>query len=315
MSDVRHNLSAIEQGDPHAAEQLLPLVYDELRQLAAQKLIQEKPGQTLQATALIHEAYLRLVDVDRVRQWDSRGHFFAAAAEAMRRILVNRALAKRCGKRGGGWQRVELDRLAVVDDASDEDLLAIDEALERLAQESPPCAQLVQLRFFASLTLDEAAASLGPARRTAAGTTPFPKERFKRAADDEIRRIIREEEPPKPSTRLSESKDSLPSISAQRQTEPAKLTKLVRGELDWIVMKALEKGRNRRYETPGALAQDIERYRHDQPVQACPPPRRGTGCGSLAGGNGPLGRRCGRLLGRRRQLAGRQGRQPPAPLG
>jgi hypothetical protein len=110
------------------------------------------------------------------------------------------------------WQRVELDRLAVVDDASDEDLLAIDEALERLAQESPPCAQLVKLRFFAGLTLDEAATALGLARRTAAGTTPFPKERFKRAAYDEIRRIIREEEPPRPSTRLLESKDSLPLI-------------------------------------------------------------------------------------------------------
>jgi RNA polymerase sigma factor (TIGR02999 family) len=167
MSDVTRILSALEQGDPHAAEQLLPLVYEELRQLAAQKLAQEKPGQTLQATALVHEAYLRLVDVDRVQHWDSCGHFFAAAAEAMRRILVNRALAKRCRKRGGGWQRVELDRLAVVDDASDEDLLAIDEALERLAQESPPCAQLVKLRFFAGLTLDEAAASLGLARRTA----------------------------------------------------------------------------------------------------------------------------------------------------
>jgi RNA polymerase sigma factor (TIGR02999 family) len=167
MGEVTRILSAIEEGDAQAAEQLLPLVYDELRKLAAQKLGQEKPGQTLQATALVHEAYLRLVDVDRVQHWSGRGHFFAAAAEAMRRILVNRAHEKRCLKRGGGWKRIDLDGLAVLDDASDEDLIAIDEALERLAQESPPCAELVKLRFFAGLTLDEAAVSLGVARRTA----------------------------------------------------------------------------------------------------------------------------------------------------
>jgi RNA polymerase sigma factor (TIGR02999 family) len=167
MSEVTRILSAIEQGEPHAAEQLLPLVYDELRKLAAQKLAQEKPGQTLQATALVHEAYLRLVDVEQTQHWDSRGHFFAAAAEAMRRILVNRAQEKHCLKRGGGWKRVDLDGLAVATDASDEDLLAIDEALERLALESSPCAELVKLRFFAGLTLDEAAVSLGLARRTA----------------------------------------------------------------------------------------------------------------------------------------------------
>src|SRR5262245_21636780 len=171
MSEVTRILSAIEQGDPSAAEQLLPLVYDELRRLAAVKLADEKPGQTLQATALVHEAYLRLVaggeaSARREPHWDRRGHFFAAAAEAMRRILVNRAQEKRCLKRGGGWKRVELDALAVVDDASDEDLIAIDEALERLARESPVCAELVKLRFFAGLTLDEAAASLGLARRT-----------------------------------------------------------------------------------------------------------------------------------------------------
>jgi RNA polymerase sigma factor (TIGR02999 family) len=167
MSDVTRILSAIEQGDQHAAEQLLPLVYDELRKLAAQKLAREKPGQTLQATALVHEAYLRLVDVDKVQHWDSRGHFFAAAAEAMRRILVNCAHEKGCLKRGGGWKRIDLDSLAFADDASDEDLIAIDEALGRLAKESPPCAELVKLRFFAGLTLDEAASSLGLARRTA----------------------------------------------------------------------------------------------------------------------------------------------------
>src|SRR5215813_14273925 len=147
MSDVSKVLKAIEDGDPQAASQLLPLVYDELRRLAAQKLAQEKPGQTLRATALVHEAYLRLVDVDEVQHWDSRGHFFAAAAEAMRRILVNRAHEKHCVKRGGGWKRIDLDGLAVVEDASDEDLIAIDEALGRLAQESPPCAELVKLRF------------------------------------------------------------------------------------------------------------------------------------------------------------------------
>jgi RNA polymerase sigma factor (TIGR02999 family) len=167
MSEVTQILSAIEQGDPHAAEQLLPLVYEELRRLAAAKLAQEKPGQTLQATALVHEAYLRLVDTDQAQQWDSRGHFFAAAAEAMRRILINRAQEKLCLKRGGGWRRIDLDGLAVADDASDEDLLAINEALEKLAQESSPCAELVKLRFFAGLTLDEAAVSLGLARRSA----------------------------------------------------------------------------------------------------------------------------------------------------
>jgi RNA polymerase sigma factor (TIGR02999 family) len=167
MSQVTHILSAIEQGDPHAAEQLLPLVYDELRQLAAARLAQEKPGQTLQATALVHEAYLRLVDNDHVQHFNSRGHFFAAAAEAMRRILIHRAQQKHCLKRGGGWKRIDLDSLAVVDDASDEDLLAIDEALQRLAEDNPACADLVKLRFFAGLTHEQAAVALGLARRTA----------------------------------------------------------------------------------------------------------------------------------------------------
>jgi RNA polymerase sigma factor (TIGR02999 family) len=171
MSDVTRILDAIGQGDPAAAEQLLPLVYEELRRLAAQKLAHEKPGQTLDATALVHEAYLRLVGSERRGSsptgWDSRGHFFAAAAEAMRRILINRARDKKSLKRGGGWKRVDLDRLTVVGDATDDDLLAIDEALEKLAKENPACAQLVKLRFFAGLTLDEAAVSLGLARRTA----------------------------------------------------------------------------------------------------------------------------------------------------
>jgi RNA polymerase sigma factor (TIGR02999 family) len=187
MSEVTHVLSAIEQGDPHAAKQLLPLVYEELRKLAAHKLAQEKPGQTLQATALVHEAYLRLIDGAKVQHWDSRGHFFAAAAEAMRRILINRAQEKRCLKRGGSWKRVDLESLAVVDDASDEDLIAIDEALERLAQESPPCAELVKLRFFAGLTLDEASAALGLARRTADRYWAYARARLYELLSDETR--------------------------------------------------------------------------------------------------------------------------------
>ena len=167
MNDVTRILSAIEQGDANAAEQLLPLVYDELRKLATLKLAQEKPGQTLQATALVHEAYLRLVGGDQPRDWDGRGHFFAAAAEAMRRILIDQARHKQSQKRGGGGQRVDLDRLLVADQASDEELVAIDDALQELARRNPPCAELVKLRFFTGLTLDEAAAAMGIARRTA----------------------------------------------------------------------------------------------------------------------------------------------------
>src|SRR5256885_2506998 len=136
MSEVTRILSAIEQGEPDAAAQLLPLVYDELRRLAAQKLAQEKPGQTLQATALVHEAYLRLVDVDQAQHWNSRGHFFAAAAEAMRRILVDRARRKRRPKHGGGRQRIDLDEALSVADPR-EDLLALDEALNQLAAQEP----------------------------------------------------------------------------------------------------------------------------------------------------------------------------------
>jgi RNA polymerase sigma factor (TIGR02999 family) len=167
MSDVTRILSAIEQGDTHAAEQLLPLVYDELRKLAAQKLSHEQPGQTLQATALVHEAYLRLVDAAKIQRWDSRGHFFAAAAEAMRRILINQARDKQRLKRGGGGRRVSLDRLTVVDDASQEDLLALDDALEQLAVQNKACAELVKLRFFTGLNQEQAAACLGISRRTA----------------------------------------------------------------------------------------------------------------------------------------------------
>jgi RNA polymerase sigma factor (TIGR02999 family) len=167
MSEVTRILTAIEQGDPHAADQLLPLVYEELRKLAAQKLHQEKSGQTLQATALVHEAYLRLVDTKRVQDWDSRGHFFAAAAEAMRRILLNRARDKQRLKRGGDRHRVELTHIEDALSASDEQLLALDQALDQLAAEDPLAAQLVKLRFFAGLGMREAAASLGMSQRTA----------------------------------------------------------------------------------------------------------------------------------------------------
>jgi len=160
-------LTAIEQGDPRAPEELLPLVYDELRKLAAQKLAQEKPGQTLQATALVHEAYLRLVDDNPTRDWKSRGHFFAAAAEAMRRILVNRARDKRRLKRGGGRERVDVEDVAIVNEFGAPDLLALDEALDGLAREEPACAELVKLRFFAGLTQEESAQALRVTRRTA----------------------------------------------------------------------------------------------------------------------------------------------------
>jgi RNA polymerase sigma factor (TIGR02999 family) len=167
MSDVTRILSAIEQGDPRAAEQLLPLVYDELRKLAAQKMAQEAPGQTLQATALVHEAYVRLVDGDKAPHWNSRGHFFAAAAEAMRRILVERARSKRRIKRGGGARRLELDEhLLVADDRVDE-LLAVHEALDELERHDAQAAALVKLRFFAGLEHQEAADLLGLGRRAA----------------------------------------------------------------------------------------------------------------------------------------------------
>jgi len=168
MSDVTNILSQIDQGDPAAAEQLLPLVYNELRKLAAARLAQEKPGQTLQATALVHEAYLRLVGpVARGKQWEGRGHFFAAAAEAMRRILINRARDRNRQKRGGDMRRVDVDAIEIALDTPDEDLLALDEALQELAAADKLCADLVQLRFFAGLTLGEAAEVLGMPRRTA----------------------------------------------------------------------------------------------------------------------------------------------------
>jgi RNA polymerase sigma factor (TIGR02999 family) len=167
MSDVTRILSAIEQGDSQAAEHLLPLVYDELRKLAAQKMAQEKPGQTLQATALVHEAYIRLVDVDKAQHWNSRGHFFAAAAEAMRRILIDRARDKKRLSRGGQRRKIDLDAIDVALNTPADDLLDLDEALEKLASEYPECAELVKLRFFAGMSLGEAATALGLARRTA----------------------------------------------------------------------------------------------------------------------------------------------------
>ena len=156
-----------EHADPRASEELLPLVYDELRRLAARKLAHEQPGQTLDATGLVHEAYMRLVGGGKNPRWDNRGHFYQAAAQAMRRILINRARDKKCRKRGGGWRRVDLENLATWKNASHDDVLALDEALQRLAKENKPCADLVTLRFFAGLTQEEAAAALDLPRRTA----------------------------------------------------------------------------------------------------------------------------------------------------
>jgi RNA polymerase sigma factor (TIGR02999 family) len=172
MTEVTRILSAIEHGDPGAAEQLLPLVYDELRQLAAQKLAQEKPGQTLQATALVHEAYVRLVGggdaaACRGQRWDSRGHFFASAAEAMRRILIDRARQKRSHKRGGGRKKLDVDAVDLATQAAPDQLLALDDALAKLARADPPAARLVELRYFAGLTVEEAGKALGMSTATA----------------------------------------------------------------------------------------------------------------------------------------------------
>jgi RNA polymerase sigma factor (TIGR02999 family) len=167
LKNVTGILQAIEEGDPHAAEQLLPLVYDELRKLAAAKLAQEKPGQTLQPTALVHEAYLRLVDGQQAEHWNSRRHFFAAAAEAMRRILVEQARRKNRHKHGGGRRRVPLNKAEPAYDDDTADLLAIHEALEKLAAEDAEAAQLVQLRYFAGLSVEQAAETMGLPRSTA----------------------------------------------------------------------------------------------------------------------------------------------------
>jgi RNA polymerase sigma factor (TIGR02999 family) len=167
MSDVTHILSQIEKGDPQAAEKLLPLVYDELRKLAAVKLAQENPGQTLQATALVHEAYVRLVDVEKVQNWDSRGHFFAAAAEAMRRILIEAARRKQGEIHGGKLERVEFRDAELAVDFPLDELLAIDEALAQLAESEPTTAKLVSLHCFGGLTIEQAALALDIPARTA----------------------------------------------------------------------------------------------------------------------------------------------------
>jgi RNA polymerase sigma factor (TIGR02999 family) len=175
MNDVTQILSRIELGDPSAAEQLLPLVYNELRKLAAHRLTHERPGQTLEATALVHEAYLRLVDSSQTQHWNSRGHFFGAAAEAMRRILIDNARRKKSAKGGGQLDRVELDDayLATID--RDVDLIALDEALEKLASLEPRKAQLVKLRFFAGLSVDQAAEALGISASTAGADWAYAK--------------------------------------------------------------------------------------------------------------------------------------------
>jgi RNA polymerase sigma factor (TIGR02999 family) len=167
MSEVPRVLSAIEQGDPHAAEQLLPLVYEELRKLAAQRLAQEAPGQTLQATALVHEAYLRLVGAQTEQHWNSRGHFFAAAAEAMRRILVENARRRKRIKHGGDLERAEIEVASLPTRMSSDELLDLEEALEKLKQQDPVKAQLVTLRYFGGMTIEQAAEVLGISRVTA----------------------------------------------------------------------------------------------------------------------------------------------------
>ena len=167
MSDVTRILSAMEEGDPKAAEQLLPLVYEELRRLAANKMARESPGQTLEATALVHEAYLRLVDADKLHQWDSRGHFFAAAAEAMQRILVENARRKQRIKHGGQFERVEIEIADLPTRMAPEELIALDEALEKLKKEDPIKSKLVTLRYFGGMTIEQASEILGISRVTA----------------------------------------------------------------------------------------------------------------------------------------------------
>jgi RNA polymerase sigma factor (TIGR02999 family) len=167
MAGVTQILNDIQQGDPHAAEQLLPLVYEELRKLAAHRLAQEKPGQTLQATALVHEAYVRLVDVDQAQHWNTRGHFFAAAAEAMRRILVDQARRKQAVKHGADRLRIELPQDLAVPDARSGDIVALDEALGRLERHDEAAARFVKLRYFAGLSHQDAAEALGISRSVA----------------------------------------------------------------------------------------------------------------------------------------------------
>jgi RNA polymerase sigma factor (TIGR02999 family) len=175
MADVTNILGQIEDGDPSAAEKLLPLVYEELRKLAAARMVHESPDHTLQATALVHAAYIRLVDTDQAQHWDSRGHFFAAAAEAMRRILVNHARGKARLKRGGDRARVALDRIDIVDRHSPETLLMIDEALSTLSEQDADAAELVKLRYFAGYSVDEIAELIGMSRSSAYGLWEYAK--------------------------------------------------------------------------------------------------------------------------------------------
>ena len=175
MSDVTRILSQIESGDPSAAEKLLPLVYDDLRKLAAARLAQEKPGQTLQATALVHEAYLRLVDTERAANWNSRGHFFGAAAEAMRRVLVENARRKGGPKAGGRHRRIELSDVVAEVKRPELDLIALSESLDRLQAKDPRAAELVKLRFFAGLTRQQAADVLGVSVATADNDWAYAK--------------------------------------------------------------------------------------------------------------------------------------------
>ena len=190
MSDITGIIGRIEHGDPRAAEQLLPLVYDELRKLAAAKLLQEKPGQTLQPTALVHEAYLRLVNAEKAQQWNSRGHFFAAAAEAMRRILVEAARRKQSDKHGGRQMRVELSELSIGVDSPPDELLAIDEKLEHLASSDAQAAQIVKLHCFAGLTIEQAADVLGISARTAYRDWAYARGWLFRALEQEQREAM-----------------------------------------------------------------------------------------------------------------------------
>jgi RNA polymerase sigma factor (TIGR02999 family) len=185
MTDVTRILSQIESGDPSAAEQLLPLVYEELRRLAAAKLSQEKPGQTLQATALVHEAYIRLVDGEEAQHWNSRGHFFGAASEAMRRILVDQARRKQSHKRGGQANRIPLDLADVGLTTPAKELLDIDEALTRLSAEDPEAARLIQLRYFAGLSIEDAAELVGISRSTAYEHWSYARVRLRTLLDAE----------------------------------------------------------------------------------------------------------------------------------
>ena len=184
MTDVTNILSQIEQGDPSAADQLLPLVYDELRKLAAAKLAHEKPGQTLQATALVHDAYLRLVDVEKAQHWNSRGHFFGAAAEAMRRILMDQARRRHSQRAGGGKRRIELAVVEPEIPGPQLNLLALDEALQRLAAQDSRACDVVKLRFFAGLTVPQVAEALGVSVATAENDWAYAKSWLKMQLDD-----------------------------------------------------------------------------------------------------------------------------------